>query len=136
MTHPFRSWLFIAAWTATIVPGTPSLCRAGDPLASGAQTLPVPSPVQERLPAYVLPPPPPDYPAVSEDRGGVLLLDRPDAEPPGIFFNVESSVVWPHLRNELVGGAVTLAQTSGVSPVSSVGLPPGAGMPITGDLVK
>jgi hypothetical protein len=31
---------------------------------------------------------------------------------------------------------VTLAQTSGVSPAYSVGLPPGAGMPITGDLVS
>jgi hypothetical protein len=82
-------------------------------------------------------PPPPDYTAaVHEDWGESLLLDRPEAAPPGFFFNVESSVVWAHFSNDLVGGAVTLAQTSGVSPGSSVGLPPGAGMPITGDLVS
>ena len=39
-------------------------------------------------------------------------------------------------RTKLVGGQVTLAKTSGVSPSSSVGLPPGAGMPITGDIVS
>jgi hypothetical protein len=53
-----------------------------------------------------------------------------------MFFNAESSVLWPHFSNELVGGTVTLAQTSGVAPSSSVGLPPGAGMPITGDLIN
>jgi hypothetical protein len=80
--------------------------------------------VPDRPSAYVLPPVP-DYAALSEELGNPLL-DRPEAAPPGVFFNVESSIVWAHLRNELVGG---------FSPNSSVGTPPTGGMPITGDLV-
>ena len=67
---------------------------------------------------------------------GSPLLDRPEAAQPGFFVNGESSLVFPHFQNQLQGGQVTLGQTSGVSPSSSVGLPPGAGMPITGDIVS
>jgi hypothetical protein len=91
--------------------------------------------MRDRPPAYVLPAPP-DYSAADEGWIGSPLLERPEAAPAGLFLNVETSVVWPHLRNELVGGQVTLAQTSGVSPSQNVGLPPGDGMPITGDLIK
>jgi hypothetical protein len=91
--------------------------------------------VIERPAGYILPAPP-DYTAVNQGWVGSPLLDRPEAAPPGIFFNGESSVVWPHFRNELVGGQVTFAQLSGVSPVSNVGLPPGDGLPVTGDLLK
>ena len=105
------------------------------PTVSGApEELPSPTPLQDRPTPFVLPPPP-DYTAIDQGWIGSPLLERPEAEPAGVFFNVESSVVWPHLRNELVGGTVTLAQTSGVDPSSSVGLPPGAGMPITGDII-
>lgn len=106
------------------------------PAVSGApEELPSPTPLSNRPAPFVLPPPP-DYTAIDQGWIGSPLLDRPEAAAPGVFFHAESSVVWPHLRNELVGGMVTLAQTSGVSPTSSVGLPPGAGMPITGDLVS
>jgi hypothetical protein len=81
-------------------------------------------------------PPPPDFTARPERWINSPLLERPEAASAGIFFNVESSVVWPHFFNELVGGTVTLAQTSGVSPSSSVALPPGAGMPITGSIIS
>jgi hypothetical protein len=91
--------------------------------------------VLDRPGPYILPPPP-DYTGGRERWLGSPLLERPEAPLSGIFFNVESSVVWPHLQNELVGGTVTLTQTSGVSPSSSVGLPPGAGLPITGDIVS
>jgi hypothetical protein len=91
-----------------------------------ASELPAPTlRVPERPSAYVLPPLP-DY-NVSEDVGGIPLLDRPEAAGPGVFFNAESSVVWSHLRNELVGG---------FAPNFSVGAPPSGGMPITGDIVS
>jgi hypothetical protein len=91
-----------------------------------SEELPRPSPVLVRPSAYILPPLP-NYNAVTEDLGGNPLLDRPEAAPSGVFFNVESSVVWPHLRNELKGG---------FSPNFSVGLPPSGGMPITGDVIQ
>jgi hypothetical protein len=80
-------------------------------------------------------PPPPQYPAVD---GPIYSpwLDRPEAAPPGFFFNVESSIVQPAFHSLLVGGVVTLAQTSGVAANSAVGLPPGAGLPITGTIVN
>jgi hypothetical protein len=95
----------------------------------------MPTQVTDRPPPFVLPPPP-DYTVIDHGWIGDPLLDRAEAAPPGFFSNVESSVVWVHLRNKLVGGMVTFAQTSGVTPQSSVGLPPGAGMPITGDLIN
>jgi hypothetical protein len=69
------------------------------------------------------------------DFGPSPLLDRPDAPMTALFFNLESSVLWPRFQNQLVGGQVTLAQTSGVIPGSAIALPPGAGLPITGDLI-
>jgi hypothetical protein len=95
--------------------------------------LPPPQPVLEQPPAYVLPPPP-NFTAAGPMN--TVLLDPPWAAPPGFYCNVESSVVWPRFHSELQGGQVTLAQTSGVAQNSSIGLPPGAGMPITGDLVN
>src|SRR5262249_2620650 len=61
--------------------------------------LPVLQPALERPPAYVLPP-------VDEWAKAKLpfpdpLLDRPDAQMPGFFFDFEPDVVWVHFRNEL-----------------------------------
>ena len=100
-----------------------SVCRAEDP------------PAPERPAPYILPPPP-DYTAASQEWSGSPLLDRPDAAPPGCFVNVESSIVWTHFQNQLVGGQITLAQTSGANINQSIGIPPGAGLPITGDVVR
>jgi len=111
----------------------PSAADAEVPVT--AEVLPSPTMVQDRPAPFVLPPPP-DYTASGKGWIGSPLLDRPEAALPGVFCNIESSVVWPHFQNQLVGGQVTLAQTSGVSTISSVGLPPGAGMPITGDIVN
>ncbi|MHB1423127.1 MAG: hypothetical protein ACYC3I_08025 [Gemmataceae bacterium] len=99
-----------------------------------AEVLPPPQQVMDRPETFVLPPPP-NYSAVDGPLNSPWL-DRPEAAPPGCFFNVESSVVWPDFHSQLQGGRVTLAQTSGVAVNSSVGLPPGAGMPITGDIVS
>jgi hypothetical protein len=55
------------------------------------------------------------------------LLERPESAPPGLFFNFESSVLWPHFTNQLQGGH---------APNFSVGMPPSGGMPITGDIVR
>jgi hypothetical protein len=85
-----------------------------------------PSPVPEQPSAYVLPPPP-NYTAANEGWIGSPLLDRPGAAPPGLFVNVESSVVWPHFSNHLRGG---------FAPNFSVGTPPSGGLPITGDIVR
>jgi len=131
-----KIWLVAAGLAGLVLFCAVPHCWAGDaPVAvpsAGAQMV---SPTPDRPPAYVLPPPP-NYSDIDEGWIASPLLERPEAAPPGIFVNVESSVVWSHLRNELVGGMVTLAQTSGASPSSAVGLPPGAGMPITGDIVK
>jgi hypothetical protein len=160
MTSKIRHWLTVIAGAGLAAAALTLSCRANDgpaaaaaanadkpaqapggsqtpaPSSGGAQeNLPAPTPVPERPAPYILPPPP-DYSVHDQGWIGGPLLERAEAAPPGFFANVESSVVWPHLRNELVGGMVTLAQTSGVSPASSIGLPPGAGMPITGDLVK
>jgi hypothetical protein len=91
------------------------------------ERLPLPTPIPDRPPAFVLPPPPPDYATPSERWIGSPLLERAEAAPPGLFGNVESSVVWIHLRNQLQGG---------FSPQFAVGLPPSGGMPITGDIVS
>jgi hypothetical protein len=92
--------------------------------------------VQDRPPAYVLPPPP-NYTADGEGWTRSPLLERlEEMALPGFFANVESSVVWIHLRNQLVGGTVTIAQTSGAPVNTALNLPPGAGMPITGDVIS
>jgi hypothetical protein len=143
-------WLILAGFLGLVFARALPICRGADgPMISGpkavaetppvdpntADQLPYPTPLQERPAPFVLPPPP-DYTAIDNGWIGSPLLDRPEAAPPGVFFNVESSVVWPHLRNELVGGMVTLAQTSGAPVNTAVGLPPGAGMPITGDIIS
>jgi hypothetical protein len=150
MMHPIRVWLVAVAFVGLIWLSAVQPCRADDeptlpaltvpaqaPAAGSAapEALPSPSPVEDRPAAFILPPPP-DYTVVNERWIGGPLLERPEAAPPGVFVNIESSVVWPHLRNELVGGVVTLAQTSGAPVSTAVGLPPGAGMPITGDLIN
>jgi len=142
MIHIVQRWLFRTGLWAVFALGTVVSGRAADlPSRSAEQgpvlpsnpesptgaseELPQPSALLERPPAYTLPPIP-NYNAITEDRGGNPLLDRPEAAPPGVFFNVESSVVWPHLRNELKGG---------FAPNFSVGMPPSGGLPITGDIV-
>jgi hypothetical protein len=137
-----KIWLVIASLAGLVLHCAVTGCRAGDgAMASspGAVTempriitrageqMTTSSPAPDRLPAYVLPPPP-NYSAVDEGWIRDPLLERPEAAPPGVLFNVESSVVWVHLRNKLVGGT---APTE-----NSVGLPPSAGMPITGDVIK
>jgi hypothetical protein len=102
---------------------------------SATEELPPPQQVLERPPAFVLPPPP-NYTTVGDAPLTSPWLDPPEAAPPGFFFNLESSVLWPEFHSQLLGGRVTLAQTSGVALNSSIGIPPGQGMPITGDLVN
>jgi hypothetical protein len=96
------------------------------PVGVASDELPRSSPIPDRPPIYVLPPPP-DYNAVGEDWIRSPLLERPEAEPPGFFFNVESSVLWVHFTNQLQGGH---------APNFSVGAPATGGLPITNDLVK
>jgi hypothetical protein len=151
MMHTRHRILVLAAFAVFLSPWTILPCRgqeeptSGDPLVSAdkpsaapssTEELPPPQKVLDDRPAPFVLPPPPYYTAVADGPLNSPWLDRPEAAPPGFFFNVESSVVWPNFHNELQGGQVTLAQTSGVSPGSSNGIPPGAGMPITGDLVS
>jgi hypothetical protein len=64
------------------------------------QTLPVPTATDdgERPAPYVLPPA--GWPGLEFSRPDPLL-DRPDAPLPGFYFDVETNVVFPHLRNQL-----------------------------------
>ncbi len=117
----------------TTLPPVPGVASPSAPTAT--EELPAPSLVQATPAPFVLPPPP-NYNAIDEGPINSPLLDPPDFAPPGWFFNVESSVLWANFQNQLTGGIVTLAQTSGVSTASSIGLPPGAGLPITGDIVR
>ena len=133
MMHAIRPWLVVTAFVGLILPSAKADAQAPPPDSGAFEELPYPSQIQQA--PFVLPPPP-NYTAIEKGWIGSPLLERPEAASQGVFFNVKSSIVWPHLRNELVGGTVTLAQTSGVSPSSSVGLPPGAGMPITGDIIN
>jgi len=132
----------ILAVSVGLVPVSAShSCRGGDgPMSSGpnlsgaampvtslaTDQLPTSTSELERPPAYVLPSPP-DYTVDGEHWIRSPLLDRPDWAPPGIFFNVESSVLWPHFTNQLRGG---------FAPNFSVGAPPTGGLPITGDIVR
>jgi hypothetical protein len=154
MMHAIRVWLILTASAAVLLASSAPECHGGDgptltnlepvieavPEAPAAdEELPAPTPVMDRVmdrPAPFVLPPPPNYSGNEHGWIGGPLLNRPQAAPSGLFFNVESSVVWAHVSNELVGGTLTLAQTSGVATNSNVGLPPGAGMPITGDLIK
>jgi hypothetical protein len=64
------------------------------------QTLPLLTPADARQPApYVLPPA--GWPGLEFPRPDPLL-DRPDAPLPGVYFAIETDVVFPHLRNQLV----------------------------------
>jgi hypothetical protein len=138
MMHAIRPWLVFAALAGLVAGYALPSCPAGDqptPVGPNATAEAPASPTPEKPPAYVLPPPP-NYTVIEEGWIGGPLLNRPGAAPPGVFFNVESSIVWPHLSNELVGGRVTLAQTSGAPVNTAVGLPPGDGLPITGSLIK
>jgi hypothetical protein len=63
----------------------------------------------ERPAPYVLPPA--GWPQLEFPRPDPLL-DRPDAPLPGFYFNVETNVVFPHLRNQLiVPVTISLTQT-------------------------
>jgi hypothetical protein len=143
MTQPTQCRVILAALAVLLSPCALPFCRGqygpASTLPPAAPTpteeLPPPNPMLAPPPPFVLPPPP-NYSAPAEGPLNSPLLDPPDFEPPGWFFNVESSLLWTHFQNLLTGGTVTLAQTSGVSTASSIGLPPGAGMPITGDLVR
>jgi hypothetical protein len=137
-------------WAAILVVAANAPCWAADPPTAApvdgsnnaaGETLPSPTLVPERPPAFVLPPP--DYNIEPVPALMSSLLDRPYAAPPGFFANVESSVLWPSFQNEqLIGGQVTPLQLSanppgpGVAPTSAIGLPAGAGLPITGDIVQ
>jgi hypothetical protein len=150
MARTKQSWVVLAAVAVFLSPWTMRPCRgqelpmpsgppssAGTPSAYGgaAEELPPPQPMMDRPPAFVLPPPP-NYAAIDNGPSNSPWLDRPEWASPGFFFNVESSVVLPEFHSQLQGGQVTLAQTSGAAVNSAIGLPPGAGMPITGDLVN
>ena len=85
-------------------PGAPSsLPRPQDaPTAPDApQTLPMPTATEEgeRPAPYVLPPA--GWPGLEFPRPDPLL-DRPDAPLPGFYFNIETNVAFPHLRNQLI----------------------------------
>ena len=140
MIHRIRPWLVVAAF-AGFAFNCAHPCRGDDgssisnppviavvlpavPVAS--EQLPAPTPVLDRPAAFVLPPPP-DYSAAGEEWIGSPLLERPEAAPAGVFFNLESSVLWPHFTNQLRGGS---------APNFSVGQPPTGGLPITGDIVR
>jgi hypothetical protein len=71
-------------------------------------------------------PPVPDYRVRDQGWIGDPLLDRAEAALPGVFFNIESSVLWPHFTNHLQGG---------MAPHSNVGGSATGGLPITGDIV-
>jgi hypothetical protein len=105
-------------------------------IPSDNEELPPPKQVLDRPAPYNLPPLPNYNASVSSPPIFNTLLDLPEGAPPGYFFNVESSVVFPRFHSELQGGRVTLAQTSGVAVNSSIGIPPGDGLPITGDIVN
>lgn len=148
MTHTTHQRILLIALAVVLSPWgmLPCLAQNRPPAASpqmssdtpsaapdANEELPPPQQVLERPPAYVLPPLP------NYTSGGPInspLLQPPDWAPTSLFFNVESSVVWPAFHSQLQGGQVTLAQTSGVALNSSIGLPPGAGMPVTGDIVN
>lgn len=137
MIHP---WLVLAAIVVLgpasgllpcrgsdgLLPSSPKTAVEAPAVVAGAEQLPAPTLVSDRPPPFVLPPPP-DYTFSDEFWVGSPLLEREEAAPQGAIFNVESSVVWIHLRNELQGAS---------NPNFSVGLPPLTGMPITGDIVS
>jgi hypothetical protein len=97
-------WLVVAVVCAGFL--GPLTSRAAEPpgdapaTRSGIEMLPPLTPTSERPPAYVLPPS--GWPAVS--TGGLdPLLDRPYSAQPGFFTNLETNVLWLHLRNQLAG---------------------------------
>lgn len=149
MVNALRRWLIRAAFAGVVALGAGVSGHASDfasqPAGQGAAeqgaqvpviSYPAVGPVNEQQPhtnqvsgqpaAYILPPPP-NYTAANEGWISSPLLDRPEAAPPGIFVNVESSVLWPHFSNHLRGG---------FAPNFSVGAPPTGGLPVTGDIVR
>src|SRR5262249_21902917 len=138
MMHAIHSWLVVIALSGVVSASATGSCAAGDqpapsgpkpiaelpPEAFGAQSSATST--SDRPPAYILPPPP-NYTVIDEDWIRSPLLERPEAAPPGPFFNVESSVLWPHFSNHLKGGR---------APNFNVGGPATGGLPITGDIVK
>lgn len=98
-------------------------------------SLPQPKGVDDRPAPFVLPPP--DYQMTQPESGPSLLLDRPDVAPvTALFVNVEADVVRPNFQNQLLGGQALLDRQDGASVRSSIGLPPGQGLPITGDVIQ
>ncbi|HTU20403.1 MAG TPA: hypothetical protein VMG10_20230 [Gemmataceae bacterium] len=96
-----RAWL-IAAAVAALAELHLQTSRADDPppADSAEETLAAPAALAPPPPsAYVLPPPTwPVYNFPQVDP----LLDRPYAAQPGWYTNVETNIVFPHLRNQLV----------------------------------
>jgi hypothetical protein len=88
-------------------------------------TLPAPTPLPERPPAFILPSP--EYDLEPSPTGSHPLVDRPEAAGPGYFFNVESSVLAIHVQNKLLGGSVSQFNL-GIQA-------PSGGLPFTGDLI-
>jgi hypothetical protein len=88
-------WLAAAALVGTTLTAPDALAQAPP------QTLPMPTPTDdgERPAPYVLPPA--GWPGLEFPRPDPLL-DRPDAPRPGFYFNVETNVVFPHLRNQVI----------------------------------
>jgi cobalt-zinc-cadmium efflux system outer membrane protein len=107
----------------------PKTAAQTPPAGTGAsEELPASTPAKDRPLPFVLPPPPDYSAAVAGERWiGSSLLERPEAAPQGVFFNVESSVLWAHFSNHLQGGH---------APNFSVGAPATGGLPITGDIVR
>ena len=149
MTYTTHRCLVLTAVAVLLALGALSPCwgqegppSAGPKLSADApsavpnavEELPAPRRELDRSEPYVLPPLP-NYAAIDGPISSPWL-DRPDAAPPGFVCNVESSIVFPRFHSLLQGGQITLAQTSGVAPNSAVGLPPGDGLPITGDIVN
>jgi hypothetical protein len=122
MIPAIRRWLVSALLTGVALAPAAGFAqtvedRKGEPGGSPPVLLPPPTPVQERPPAYVLPPVGP--PTVDFPRPDPLL-DRPYAEPPGFYADVEANVLWLHLRNQL-GGPVQNTITNTQDIVSFAG---------------
>jgi hypothetical protein len=145
MMHTIRPSLVFTAFVVLLLLTGGQRCRGEDgvvltdaktPGAAGMpEALSSPAPGQDRPLPFVLPPPP-NYNVDDQGWVGGPLLERPEAAGPGFFSNVESSIVFPQFQNKLVGGQVTAAQTSGAPISASIDLPPGAGMPITGSVIR
>jgi hypothetical protein len=133
MIPAIRGWLVAAALAGLAVLHTGAPGQAAEPPSdsaapptmqpsteSEADTLPAPTPESgPRQPAYVLPPP--SWPTFDFSRPDPLL-NRPNAAQPGWYTNVETNILFIHLRNQL-GGPVPNTLTGNMDFVKFAGNP-------------